>query len=49
MDSVAADLFSVSLPCQVAELSELKWIEDLPLLRVLNLLKNPLQVSKKQK
>ncbi|NWY68324.1 LRGUK protein, partial [Erithacus rubecula] len=28
---------------QVAELSELKWIEDLPLLRVLNLLKNPLQ------
>ncbi|KAM7022733.1 leucine-rich repeat and guanylate kinase domain-containing protein [Passerculus sandwichensis] len=28
---------------QVAELSELKWIEDLPLLRDLNLLKNPLQ------
>ncbi|XP_068859918.1 leucine-rich repeat and guanylate kinase domain-containing protein isoform X2 [Aphelocoma coerulescens] len=28
---------------QVAELSELKWIGDLPLLRVLNLLKNPLQ------
>ncbi|XP_062348520.1 leucine-rich repeat and guanylate kinase domain-containing protein [Cinclus cinclus] len=28
---------------QVAELSEIKWIEDLPLLRVLNLLKNPLQ------
>ncbi|NXD01385.1 LRGUK protein, partial [Certhia familiaris] len=28
---------------QVAELSELKWIEDLPLLRVLNLLQNPLQ------
>ncbi|XP_041256991.1 leucine-rich repeat and guanylate kinase domain-containing protein [Onychostruthus taczanowskii] len=28
---------------QVAELSELKWIEDLPLLRALNLLKNPLQ------
>ncbi|NWU83202.1 LRGUK protein, partial [Onychorhynchus coronatus] len=28
---------------QVAELPELKWIEDLPLLRVLNLLKNPLQ------
>ncbi|NWS19932.1 LRGUK protein, partial [Pachyramphus minor] len=27
----------------VAELPELKWIEDLPLLRVLNLLKNPLQ------
>ncbi|XP_041908173.1 leucine-rich repeat and guanylate kinase domain-containing protein isoform X3 [Corvus kubaryi] len=27
----------------VAELSELKWIGDLPLLRVLNLLKNPLQ------
>lgn len=49
VDSVAADLFSVSLPYQVAELSELKWIEDLPLLRVLNLLKNPLQVSKRQK
>uniref|UniRef100_A0A8C3DPP1 Uncharacterized protein n=1 Tax=Corvus moneduloides TaxID=1196302 RepID=A0A8C3DPP1_CORMO len=30
---------------QVAELSELKWIGDLPLLRVLNLLKNPLQVT----
>uniref|UniRef100_A0A8C3VJP2 Guanylate kinase-like domain-containing protein n=1 Tax=Catharus ustulatus TaxID=91951 RepID=A0A8C3VJP2_CATUS len=30
---------------QVAELKELKWIEDLPLLRVLNLLKNPLQVA----
>ncbi|NXR29642.1 LRGUK protein, partial [Cinclus mexicanus] len=28
---------------QVAELSEIKWIQDLPLLRVLNLLKNPLQ------
>ncbi|NXF83885.1 LRGUK protein, partial [Sclerurus mexicanus] len=28
---------------QVAELRELRWIEDLPLLRVLNLLKNPLQ------
>ncbi|XP_071280298.1 leucine-rich repeat and guanylate kinase domain-containing protein isoform X2 [Agelaius tricolor] len=28
---------------QVAELSELKWIENLPLLRDLNLLKNPLQ------
>ncbi|KAM4782541.1 leucine-rich repeat and guanylate kinase domain-containing protein isoform 2-T2 [Cyanocitta cristata] len=28
---------------QVAELSELKWIGDLPLLSVLNLLKNPLQ------
>ncbi|NXE98667.1 LRGUK protein, partial [Menura novaehollandiae] len=28
---------------QVAELSELEWIKDLPLLRVLNLLKNPLQ------
>ncbi|XP_063253205.1 leucine-rich repeat and guanylate kinase domain-containing protein isoform X2 [Prinia subflava] len=28
---------------QVAELSELKWIKDLPLLRVLNLLENPLQ------
>ncbi|KAF4796702.1 leucine rich repeat and guanylate kinase domain containing [Turdus rufiventris] len=28
---------------QVAELWELEWIEDLPLLRVLNLLKNPIQ------
>ncbi|RLV63710.1 hypothetical protein DV515_00017992, partial [Chloebia gouldiae] len=28
---------------QVAEVSELKWIQDLPLLRDLNLLKNPLQ------
>ncbi|NXS36719.1 LRGUK protein, partial [Pomatostomus ruficeps] len=28
---------------QVAELRELEWIGDLPLLRVLNLLKNPLQ------
>ncbi|NXW66320.1 LRGUK protein, partial [Eurystomus gularis] len=28
---------------QIAELHELEWIEDLPLLRVLNLLKNPLQ------
>ncbi|KFQ35919.1 Leucine-rich repeat and guanylate kinase domain-containing protein, partial [Merops nubicus] len=28
---------------QIAELRELEWIEDLPLLRVLNLLKNPLQ------
>ncbi|NXY16449.1 LRGUK protein, partial [Atrichornis clamosus] len=28
---------------QVAELKELEWIKDLPLLRVLNLLKNPLQ------
>ncbi|XP_074394768.1 leucine-rich repeat and guanylate kinase domain-containing protein isoform X4 [Zonotrichia albicollis] len=28
---------------QVAELSELRWIQDLPLLRDLNLLKNPLQ------
>ncbi|NXG20910.1 LRGUK protein, partial [Grallaria varia] len=28
---------------QIAELSELQWMEDLPLLRVLNLLKNPLQ------
>ncbi|NWT55315.1 LRGUK protein, partial [Erythrocercus mccallii] len=28
---------------QVAELSEIKWIKALPLLRVLNLLKNPLQ------
>ncbi|NXK65589.1 LRGUK protein, partial [Sylvietta virens] len=31
---------------QVAELSELKWLSDLPLLRVLNLLKNPLQEQK---
>ncbi|NWU14625.1 LRGUK protein, partial [Cephalopterus ornatus] len=28
---------------QVAELPELEWIEDLPLLRAVNLLKNPLQ------
>ncbi|NWU93935.1 LRGUK protein, partial [Upupa epops] len=28
---------------QIAELHELKWIEDLPLLRVLNLLENPVQ------
>ncbi|NXK95743.1 LRGUK protein, partial [Formicarius rufipectus] len=28
---------------QIAELQELHWIKDLPLLRVLNLLKNPLQ------
>ncbi|OWK62850.1 Leucine-rich repeat and guanylate kinase domain-containing protein [Lonchura striata] len=30
---------------QVAEVSELKWIKDLPLLRDVNLLKNPLQVA----
>ncbi|NWI96721.1 LRGUK protein, partial [Pitta sordida] len=28
---------------QISELHELQWMEDLPLLRVLNLLKNPLQ------
>lgn len=43
------DLFSVPVPAQVAEVSQLEWIEDLPLLRVLNLLKNPLQVRKNQK
>lgn len=29
---------------QIAELSEIEYIENLPLLRVLNLLRNPIQV-----
>lgn len=29
---------------QIAELGEIEYIENLPLLRILNLLKNPIQV-----
>lgn len=47
IDSVAANLCSVFVANQIAELSELESIQDLPLLRALNLLKNPVQVRRK--